>query len=181
VAQTGGTASGRVHARDAAPHGERGGACALARSAGRRWPRALTLSLPQQRRHGPHASAAGRRYKALLESEEDERLARTVDDLERRDQVQQRMAAITKLPVGAWRCAVCEATTERRLAHCQARRAASPPLLWGRRRWVPIPMLPPPPPPPPGRARSCSGGAPLDTGGKHTCLLRGGCVADGTA
>jgi len=149
VAQTGGTASGRVHARDAAPHGERGGACALARSAGRRWPRALTLSLPQQRRHGPHASAAGRRYKALLESEEDERLARTVDDLERRDQVQQRMAAITKLPVGAWRCAVCEATTERRLAHCQARRAASPPLLWES-----ISMIPPPPPPPGAHAHA---------------------------
>jgi hypothetical protein len=65
---------------------------------------------------------AGRRYKALLESEEDERLARAMDDLERRDQVQQRMAAITKLPVGAWRCAVCAATTERRPARCQARR-----------------------------------------------------------
>ncbi len=62
------------------------------------------------------------RYKDLVEDEEAARLARVVDALERKDAVQQRMAAITKLPVGAWRCAVCQITSERRRAQCQARR-----------------------------------------------------------
>lgn len=56
-----------------------------------------------------------------MEDEEAERLARVVDALERKDDVQQRMAAITKLTVAAWRCAVCATTSERRRAACQAR------------------------------------------------------------
>ena len=56
-----------------------------------------------------------------MDEEEAARLARVVDALEHKDAAQQRMAAITKLPVGAWRCAVCQTTSERRRPQCQVR------------------------------------------------------------
>lgn len=62
---------------------------------------------------------AGARYKELVDEEEAARLARVVGALEAKDAAQQRMAAITKLPVGAWRCAVCQTTSERRRPQCQ--------------------------------------------------------------
>ena len=64
-------------------------------------------------------SLNGRRYKELVDEEEVVRLARVVGALEAKDAAQQRMAAITKLPVGAWRCAVCQTTSERRRPQCQ--------------------------------------------------------------
>ena len=70
-----------------------------------------------------HAHA---RYKALLEDEDEARLQRTMDALSARDEVQQRAAAVTKLPVTAWHCRECRTTTERRRPGCQARGRPAP-------------------------------------------------------
>ncbi|KAK9830984.1 hypothetical protein WJX81_005397 [Elliptochloris bilobata] len=69
---------------------------------------------------GMEPAQSGTRYKELVEDEEAARLARVVGALESKDAAQQRMAAITKLPVGAWRCAVCQTTSERRRPECKA-------------------------------------------------------------
>ena len=66
------------------------------------------------------------RYKAVIEDEEHERLDVLLGTLQSKDEVQQRMEAITHLTVTAWRCATCNSTTDKRRASCQVSRCSGP-------------------------------------------------------
>lgn len=55
----------------------------------------------------------------MIEDEEHERLDALLGTLQRKDEVQQRMEAITQLAVTAWRCATCDSTTDKRRPSCQ--------------------------------------------------------------
>ena len=71
----------------------------------------------------------------MIEDEEHERLDALLGTLQRKDEVQQRMEAITHLTVTAWRCAICNSTTDKRRPSCQVSRCFCPlqtaPLLLG--------------------------------------------------
>ena len=71
----------------------------------------------------------------MIEDEEHERLDALLGTLQRKDEVQQRMEAITHLTVTAWRCATCNSTTDKRRPSCQVSRCSCPlqtaPLLLG--------------------------------------------------
>ena len=62
----------------------------------------------------------------MIEDEEHERLDALLGTLQRKDEVQQRMEAITHLTVTAWRCATCSSTTDKRRASCQVSRCPGP-------------------------------------------------------
>lgn len=59
------------------------------------------------------------RYKELVDDEDHERLTRLLTALEKKDEMQQRMEAITKLNVTAFHCKNCGSTTERRNPECR--------------------------------------------------------------
>ncbi|KAL0041472.1 hypothetical protein WJX79_004709 [Trebouxia sp. C0005] len=59
------------------------------------------------------------RYKELVDDEDHERLTRVLTALEKKDDMQQRMEAITKLNVTAFHCKNCGSTTERRHPECR--------------------------------------------------------------
>ncbi len=59
------------------------------------------------------------RYKETVDEEEAEKLDRLLGSMQKKDEVQQRMEAITQLSVGAWHCTTCDIITERRKAQCQ--------------------------------------------------------------
>ncbi|KAL0042006.1 hypothetical protein WJX77_000505 [Trebouxia sp. C0004] len=58
-------------------------------------------------------------YKELVDDEDHERLTRVLTALEQKDEMQQRMEAITKLNVTAFHCKTCGSTTERRNPDCR--------------------------------------------------------------
>ncbi|CAL8467671.1 g7209 [Coccomyxa elongata] len=61
----------------------------------------------------------GTRYKETVDEEEADKLDRLLGSMQKKDEVQQRMEAITQLSVGAWHCTICDIITERRKAQCQ--------------------------------------------------------------
>ena len=63
------------------------------------------------------------RYKAVIEDEEHERLDALLGTLQHKDEMQQRMEAVTHLTVTAWRCATCNSTTDKRRPSCQVSHA----------------------------------------------------------
>lgn len=62
------------------------------------------------------------RYKETVDEEEADKLDRLLGSMQKKDEVQQRMEAITQLSVGAWHCTTCDIITERRKAQCQVQR-----------------------------------------------------------
>ncbi|CAL5219574.1 g1434 [Coccomyxa viridis] len=76
----------------------------------------------------------GTRYKAVIEDEEHERLDALLGTLQRKDEVQQRMEAITHLTVTAWRCATCNSTTDKRRPSCQGHEGKS--VIVTKRWWT---------------------------------------------
>ncbi|BDA42677.1 probable protein MCM10 homolog at N-terminal half [Coccomyxa sp. Obi] len=61
----------------------------------------------------------GTRYKETVDEEEADKLDRLLGSMQKKDEVQQRMEAITQLSIGAWHCTTCDIITERRKAQCQ--------------------------------------------------------------
>ncbi|KAL0050163.1 hypothetical protein WJX82_005580 [Trebouxia sp. C0006] len=68
---------------------------------------------------GQNTERTDTRYKELVDDEDHERLTRVLTALEKKDNMQQRMEAITKLNVTAYHCKNCGSTTERRNPECR--------------------------------------------------------------
>eukprot|EP00884_Botryococcus_braunii_P012065 jgi/Botrbrau1/2085/Bobra.0047s0046.2 len=80
---------------------------------------AFSSAAREEGKDAPAGARAGSRYVQLVEDAEHEQLMSALSSLQKKDELAQRLEAITKLQVTAFQCHTCGLVTEKRRAGCQ--------------------------------------------------------------